>query len=142
MGTITASFQVIGSNLEGDITNVYGPQYQQEKDKLMQRLELIRTLVSTRNWILGGDFNMILTLEEKSGGLKRLDQDSTKFIHLIYRLNLINIETINGSFKWTKKREGVQHIANILDCFLISENIMLEGPLIEAKIFPRTSSDH
>jgi exonuclease III len=83
VGTITTHFKIIGSTQEGDITNVYGPHSQQEKDKLMQRLELIKTLVTTRNWILGGDFNMILSLEEKSGGTKKLEQDSSKFKTLI-----------------------------------------------------------
>ena len=93
-----AHFEVTGSNQEGAITNVYGPQSQQDKDKLLQRLELIKTLVSTRNWILGGDFNMILTLEEKTGGTKKLEQDSGKFKTLIDHLKLVDIENSNGTF--------------------------------------------
>ena len=49
MGTITVHFEVMGSNQEGVITNVYGPHNQQDKDKLMKRLELIKTLVTTHN---------------------------------------------------------------------------------------------
>jgi exonuclease III len=141
-GMLSTHYRAIGSSKSGVITNAYGPQLTQEKYYFLDSLDYINVLRGQERWILGGDFNMILTLEEKSGGLKRLDQDSTKFIHLIDRLNLIDIETRNGSFTWTNKRAGVQHIANRLDHFLISENIMLEGPLIEANILPRTSSDH
>jgi hypothetical protein len=35
---------------------------------------------------------MILTLEGKTGGTKRLEQDNGKFITLIDQLNLIDIE--------------------------------------------------
>jgi hypothetical protein len=90
--------------------NVYGPHNQEDKDKLMQRLELIRTLVTTRNWILGGDFNMILSLEEKIGGTKKLEQDSSKFKTLIDHLKLVDIENSNGTFTWSNHRSGTQHI--------------------------------
>jgi hypothetical protein len=35
------------------------------------------------NWVMHGDFNMILMLEEKTGGTKRLEQESGKFKTLI-----------------------------------------------------------
>jgi len=91
---------------------------------------------------LGGDFNIILTLEEKSGGLKSMHHDNTKFIHLIDNLNLIDTKTRNGSFTWSNKRAGTQHLANILDSFLISKNLMLEGPIIEANILLKLGSYH
>jgi exonuclease III len=71
--TITAHYLIMGTNQEGAITNVYGPQGNQDKDKFMERLKLIKSLITTLNWIISGDFNMILTLEEKSGGIKRLE---------------------------------------------------------------------
>jgi exonuclease III len=141
-GAISAHYRALGSSKSGVITNAYGPQLAQEKDHFLDNLEYINVLRGQERWILGGDFNMVLTLEEKSGGLKCLDQDSANFNHLIDKLHLINIETRNGSFTWTNKRVGTQHIARKLDCFLISENLMLEGPLIESNILPSTGSDH
>ena len=49
IGTIMAHFEVTGLNQEGAITNVYDPQSQQDKNKLMERLALIKTLVTTHN---------------------------------------------------------------------------------------------
>jgi hypothetical protein len=77
----------------------------------MERLELIKTLETTPNWILGGDFNMILTLEEKTGGIKILEQDSGKFKALIDQLKLVDIENSNGTFTWSNRRSGNQHIS-------------------------------
>ena len=59
--------------------------------------------MNTPNWILGGDFNMIMTLEEKSGGSKRLEQDSGKFKSLLEQLNLVDIENSNGTFTWSNR---------------------------------------
>jgi exonuclease III len=38
VGTITTHFKVIGSNQEGDITNVYGPHSQQDRTSTEDRL--------------------------------------------------------------------------------------------------------
>jgi exonuclease III len=142
VGTITAHFEVTGSNQEGAITNVYGPHSQQDKDKLMKRLELIKTLVTTQNWILGGDFNMILSLEEKTGGTKKLEQDSGKFKTLIDHLKLVDIENSNGTFTWSNRRSGNQHIACRLDRFLVTEELMETGSYLESLILPKAGSDH
>jgi mannosylglycoprotein endo-beta-mannosidase len=108
----------------------------------MQSLELIKTLTATPNWILGGDFNMILTLEEKTGGIKRLEQDSGKFKALIDQLKLVDIENNNGIFTWSNRRTGNQHIACRLDRFLVTEEIMDSGSHLESLILPRAGSDH
>jgi hypothetical protein len=55
------------------------------------------------NWVLGGDFNMILTLEEKTSGTKRLEKDNGKFRTLIDQLNLVDIEARNGIFTWSNR---------------------------------------
>ena len=67
---IRTHFEITGSHQMGTITNVYGPKSQHEKEKLLERLIFIKTLLTTSNLILGGNFNMILSLEEKTGGSK------------------------------------------------------------------------
>jgi exonuclease III len=76
--TITTHYRAIGSNKEGMITNAYGLQNNQDKDLFLQSLAYLGSLAEGKWWIIGGDFNMILKLEEKRGGKKRLEQDSTK----------------------------------------------------------------
>jgi exonuclease III len=142
VGTITAHYELLGTTQEGAITNVYGPHNNQDKDKFMQSLALIKTLVATPKWILGGDFNIILTLEEKTGGIKRLEQDSGKFKALIDQLKLIDIENSNGTFTWSNRRSGNQHIACRLDRFLATEDIMESGSHLESLILPKAGSDH
>jgi exonuclease III len=142
IGTITTHFEVTGSNQEGTITNVYGPQSQQEKDKFMERLVLIKSLATTPNWIIGGDFNMILSLEEKTGGSKRLEQDSGKFKTLIEHLKLVDIENNNGTFTWSNRRSGNQHVACRLDRFLVAEELIEKDLCMESLILPKAGSDH
>jgi hypothetical protein len=46
---------------------------------------------------MGGDFNMILTLEEKGGGKKILEQDSIRFQEILEQQKLVYIENGNGN---------------------------------------------
>jgi exonuclease III len=142
IGTITAYFEVLGLNQEGAITNVYGPQNNQDRDIFMKRLELIKTLIAIANWILGGDFNMILTLEEKIGGTKKLEQDSGKFRTLIDHLKLVDIENSNGTFTWSNRRSSNQHVACRLDRFLVTEETLESGSYLESLTLPKAGSDH
>jgi hypothetical protein len=59
---------------------------------------IVKILVGHKRWIVGGDINIILTLEEKRGGKKRLDLDNIKLRDLIDRLKLVDIETSNKPF--------------------------------------------
>jgi hypothetical protein len=85
---------------------------------------------------------MILTLEEKRGGKKHLEKDSAKFQELIENLRLVDIENSNGTYTWTNKRSGHQQISCRLDRFLISKNLLLEGPLVDSNILPKAGLDH
>jgi hypothetical protein len=58
-------YRAIESNKEGMITNAYGPQNSQNKDLFLQSLAYLGSLAEGNQWIIGGNFNMILTLEEK-----------------------------------------------------------------------------
>jgi hypothetical protein len=46
------------------------PKGIQEKDLFLHSLSFLGRLIGQKHWIIGGDFNIILTLEEKSGGTK------------------------------------------------------------------------
>jgi hypothetical protein len=117
--TISAEYREIGSDKEGIITNVYGPQLQQDKQNFLQSLRGLRTLQEDIVGFLGGDFNMITSLEEKKG-VSRLEHDYEEFKETIEDLGLIDIENINGEFTWSNRRSGSQHIACRLDHFLVS----------------------
>eukprot|EP00253_Pinus_taeda_P015439 PITA_15439 len=95
-----------------------------------------------KQWIVGGDLNLIKTSGEKRGGTRRMDKVMEQFGDLIRDQHLIDIQTINGSHTWNNQRGGANQIASRLDRFLISEQIMLKDVFIEATILPVAGSDH
>jgi len=140
--TIIASFSLIGSNKLGYIMYVYGPTRPGDKEAFLHHLEWISNHISSQRWILGGDFNMIIGLEETNGGTGTLGNDSEHFNCIISLLKLIDVEIDNGSFTWSNRCLGAQHVSNTLDRFLISEKIMLDGLAWNATVIDTPGSDY
>ena len=67
-----------------------------EREKFLQNLKAMRTLIPEKPWIVGGDFNLIRSLEEKRGGLRRMDTAMEQFGDMIREQGLVDIQTING----------------------------------------------
>jgi len=137
-----AHFTVNGSTKEGAITNVYILQSTQDKESFIKTLQYVENILHMPHWNVGGDFNMILMLEEKTGGTKWLEQDNGMFKTLIEQLNMVDMETLNGIFTWSNRRTGHQHVAHRLDHFLMVEALLKSDQEMEENIIPKTGSDH
>ena len=66
---ISAQFQVLGTSVRGVMTNVYGPFQPNHKATFLDEIRSIQEWVGTDLWVIGGDFNIIRSLEEKKGGV-------------------------------------------------------------------------
>jgi len=93
-------------------------------------------------WIVGGDFNMITSLNEKRGGLIRIDADMEAFGDMIAEQRLLDIQTTNGIYTWNNRRGGRHQIASKLDKLLLLEHNINWDIFIEAMILPGMGSDH
>ena len=61
--------------LRGYITNVYGPNNAQAKTYFLNNLQNIAIMHLGSHSIIEGDFNIITSLEDKKGGIRRLDME-------------------------------------------------------------------
>ena len=103
---IQATFHIIGTNIHGHLTNVYFPQEAGNKTALLDTIELLNLNRVHPLWIAGGDFNMIIKLEEKQGGRTRLDQENHHFNDFIHNNSLIDLPFCNGMHTWSNRRAG------------------------------------
>eukprot|EP00253_Pinus_taeda_P028889 PITA_28889 len=69
---IQATFHILGTNIHGHISNVYFLMEAGNKSDLLNIIEALNNHRKHPIWIIGGDFNMITSLEEKMGGRNRL----------------------------------------------------------------------
>jgi len=44
----------------------------------------------------------------------------------------VDLEIANGTFTWNNKRGGASQVASRLDRFIISENLFISGPNLNA----------
>lgn len=105
-------------------------------------MQAARRIYPETPWIVGGDFNMIITIDEKKGGIRRPDQHMDIFNEMITEQTLVDMPTINGIYIWNNRRGGKNQITSRLDRFLVLESIMNRDVFVEAKIMPAIRSDH
>eukprot|EP00253_Pinus_taeda_P015128 PITA_15128 len=55
---------------------------------------------------------------------------------------LVDVYPKHGKFTWNNRRGGERLISSRLDCFLVSENLLLDGTVVESNILPSGGSDH
>lgn len=139
---IQASFHLIGKNIHGHLSNVYFPQNLQQKLDLLDTLTTLNFNIQLPLWIGGGNFNIIMALEEKNNIIPRIDRDNSGFKDFMKSNHLMDIQTSNGVYTWTNKRRGTQHITSRLDRFLISDNAIHLGGDFRASIVPQGGFDH
>ena len=95
-----------------------------------------------KTWIIGGGFNLIRNMEEKKGGIRQLNPINYSFNEVIDNLELIDVRTNNDTFTWNNKRTGDRGISFLLDRFLVSESIMMNGGELKVSVLPLAGSDH
>ena len=140
--TLTAHMQIIGNKEELICTNVYGPQVAEERKGMIRDLEELKTISNNLQWILVGDFNIIMSLAEKKGGIRQLDRDAEDFSNFIDTTKMVDLKTNNGQFTWNNKRMNQHQVATRLDRFLVSESIIMQGLTLDCNILPWGGSDH
>jgi exonuclease III len=112
--------QIVGNTEVILCTNVYGPQGSEEKRRMIRDLENLKTRSSNLQWILVGDFNIIMSLAQKKGGIRRLDRDAEEFSKFIDTAEMVYLKTNNGQFTWNNKWMNQYQVATRLDRFLVS----------------------
>ena len=71
---LIASFRHLSSGSKGSLMNIYGPSAFPKKHAFLDFLEWVKVLSESRNWVIGGDFNLISNLGKNKGGRRSLDK--------------------------------------------------------------------
>ena len=79
-------------------SNMYAPSDLVGKSLMWSHIKFVRSLDPFLPWIVAGDFNAITNLEEKRGGIARLDPSSSMLRDNIGSLNLIDVKPSSGIF--------------------------------------------
>ncbi|CAL1413935.1 unnamed protein product [Linum trigynum] len=105
---------------------------------------MLRTLTGQWNgpWLCGGDFNEILSGEEKRGGQLRDESEIRAFHEGLLDSNLRDVGYEGYQFIWENRRWVGGYIEELLGRFVASEVLMRDFPRFRVKHLDRTRSDH
>lgn len=92
------------------VSNVYAPIDIRGKIQLWAYIRYVRSCAPFLPWILAGDFNVVLSMKEKQGGLPRLGPASDLFWTNVDSLALVDVKPSNEIFTWNNRRSGPEAI--------------------------------
>jgi hypothetical protein len=105
----------------------------------------IKDLYSSRsnaNWLIFGDFNLILNSSEKFGG-NGLDINLFAcFNETLNYCDLIDLGYQGNIYTWANNQSGSHHIKERLDRFCVNSNWIQSFPRYNNKYLLRYTSDH
>jgi hypothetical protein len=137
-----ASVQSLKSDMKFVLINVYGANNTAKKKADWDELGRVLTEYKDNLIIIGGDFNTILSLDEKVGGNQHLPPSSLDFRVWIEHHRLLEIPPNNGIFTWNNRRKDNANIAEKLDRFFIVGDLTSYKKEISSSILPFAGSDH
>lgn len=92
--------------------------------------------------VIGGDFNTIIRLDERTGGNGRLSLDSLAFGEWVNELSLIDMGFKGNQFTWRRGRVESTYVAKRLDRVLCNAHSRLKWQEALVTHLPFLSSDH
>ena len=93
-------------------------------------------------YIITGDFNTTISLDERRGGTKIRDPFIERLEDLMNAWRLTNIKTKWGKFTWSNKRLVPGHITSRLDRILVSSSFLNKLFLDVSNLLASDVSDH
>ncbi|XP_056697592.1 uncharacterized protein [Spinacia oleracea] len=117
---------------------VYGMNTPLEREELWSSLA---ALTSNTAWIIMGDFNAIMNMEDRVGAAVRT-ADIMPMRQCMARCKLTEVKTMGRHFTWTNKQEGVDRVFSRIDRVLANEawGDLFDGA--EATFLPEGTFDH
>ncbi|KAG6666594.1 hypothetical protein CIPAW_01G042200 [Carya illinoinensis] len=122
-------------------TGVYG---QPEASRRHETWSLLRSIKvpSDQGWLLMGDFNEVLSINEKTGGRARTDRQMQEFHEVLDDCGLLDLGYIGNPFTWCNKRVPEQSISERLDRGLANLKWKTFYPMASVSHGSVTYSDH
>ena len=93
-------------------------------------------------WLYFGDFNEILSQEEKSGGALRPQYQIEAFRDIVSKCEFIDLDFSGFNFTWCNQREGYDRVYLRLDRAFATQDWLEHFPRVRVQHLEDTTSDH
>lgn len=116
------------------LINVYASNLLAERFILWEDM---RNLIVQESWLVVGDFNNVMVVEERESGCASLVQEMQPMIDCVRECGLVNMRGRGRHFTWTNNT-----IRSKIDNVLINERWIEEYPEVVAHFSAECLSDH
>jgi hypothetical protein len=123
-------------------TGIYGYPKGQNKFLTCQLINDLSCLNNNPQWLLFGDFNLVLSSKEKAGGNILEPNITTSFRNTISHCDLHDLGYNGNIFTWTNRQDEIQLIQSRLDRFFANSNWIDMFPNFTNTHLTRYRSDH
>jgi len=123
-------------------TGIYGFSIHNEKHKTCDLINSIRYNHNNDNWLLFGDFNMVLSEKEKIGGNPIDYHLSDLFNNTLNVCSLVDLGFKGDMFTWANNQADTHHLQERLDRFLATPSWIDSYPNYCNNNLLRYASDH
>ncbi|GJR54181.1 hypothetical protein Tco_1404702 [Tanacetum coccineum] len=121
---------------------VYANNLPVARRSLWADLELHKNVTRGKPWILMGDFNVALNLEDYSSGSSKLNYAITDFKDCVYNIEVMDINSSGLHFTWNQKPKGGSGLLKKLDRIMGNTEFIDAFPGAYALFQPYRISDH
>ncbi|KAI0519641.1 hypothetical protein KFK09_007095 [Dendrobium nobile] len=123
------------------VAMVYGHKDFQVRRDLWNCLDkVMRTVVPT---IVGGDFNCLLSAEDKRGGKRfKMTKGTEEMKSFMVNQDLHDLGIVGPKYTWCNNKHGISRIWERLDRCLLNSPALELVPSAYVKHLPRIASDH
>lgn len=123
------------------MTMVYGPPIISLRPQFLDSLSAIGSSF-TGDWLVLGDFNMVLTSADKMGGDPIASSSRNGFRRLLDDHSLIDLGFDGFAFTWNNRRSGAANIQERLDRAFTNDTWRIHHPNATITHLPALYSDH
>lgn len=121
---------------------VYAANKPIERRHLWKALHLHKHVVSGKPWVLLGDFNVALNIEDSKSGTSGFTRDMWEFKECVEDIEVGDINQTGVHYTWNQKPHGDLGILKKLDRIMGNTNFISDFPRAFASFQPYRISDH
>ncbi|XP_057826902.2 uncharacterized protein LOC131038480 [Cryptomeria japonica] len=124
------------------LVNIYGPVTIDEKLRVWLEIYDQLQVLEKHKVIMAGDFNTILDIDDKDGGLRKSTKVMEDFREFISKCQVMDVIPQNGKFTWTNRRFNFSKNFERFDRFFVGEWWVNGSFSIDTNIIPQVGLKH
>ncbi|GJX71997.1 RNA-directed DNA polymerase, eukaryota, reverse transcriptase zinc-binding domain protein [Tanacetum coccineum] len=141
--SILCTIETITSKIKFFCCFTYAANTRRERKDLWKDLYRYKRIVNDNPWILMGDWNVSLNIEDHSEGGSCKTTDMTDFQECIEKIEIEDVKSCGNHFTWIKSRQNPDNsILKKIDRIMANDNFIGKFSNSTAHFLPHLSSDH